>query len=502
MNIAQNKLALYNTAYIPFFRSKHKYQHLMGGAGSAKSHTAAQKILDVYMLPYKSVKEWESAMQYKYGKSEFDTLRKFGKIASSEKEFHKAMQVRFGSVDYNKKLQNGEVNPKKCKIANIRTWKEKIVLLRAQKNLVRYSQFELLRSMVLERGLDIDVDMSNLRLISKNGNEILCAGMRSGGADRIKSIPYITGFWIEEATDGGITFDDIKQLETRLRVVGCDSRIIFTYNPTHSAHWLNRYFWLNKHIKEDKDLAPETIARLNTQVFKLKTTYKDNAFLPQDYIDSLESKMYDDTNFYRVYALGEWGGNNEGCIIPKWSKTYAFPNACDKIVYGVDKGFEHPYAVVKVAYLPIDIVENGEIAAGRGLYVQEVVYQRHYTANQIINAYKDKLPTSAQYFISPEASSDKSDFRAAGYYITNGNNDVKNGIDYLRDMPIYVVCNSENHSINLISELMEYKYRIDKKLGMYTDVIEKKNDDLIDAFRYAAYTAFAPLKRKTISFAV
>jgi phage terminase large subunit len=39
----------------------------------------------------------------------------------------------------------------------------------------------------------------------------------------------------------------------------------------------------------------------------LKTTYRDNNFLDEEYKRTLELKAKVNPNYYRIYVLGEWG---------------------------------------------------------------------------------------------------------------------------------------------------------------------------------------------------
>ena len=473
-NVEEN---VFNAAYRDFFRSKHRYQHVMGGGGSGKSYAIAQKICFTYLLPYKTTDQWYKAQLTKYPKYELDRLIHLGKL----------------------------------KPTNIRPHKEKIVLLRSQQNLVRHSQFEEIKNIIHKYNLAVDVNESAMTLKAENGNEIISAGLRSGGAERLKSISGVTRFWVEEATDGGITIDDIDQLDTRMRNPYCkDSCIIMSYNPVHEDHWINQYYWLERIINTDKPLPENVKERFKRTLFKLKTTYKDNKFLPQDYIEQLLAKKETNPNYYRVYAEGEWGGSPEGCIYKNWEKVGAFPDACDKFVYGVDKGMNHPYAIVKCSFLPISIyrteIINGKqeqiMVAERGVYVQEVAYERGLTTNEILAKYEGKLDKTLQYFVSPEAASDKKDMRMANLHVTDANNNVKDGISFLQDFPIHVVCNSVHRSQNIISELQNYKYQKNNQTGTYTDVPDKKYDDAMDAMRYGIYSAFRTAKYKGIDMTV
>lgn len=46
--------------------------------------------------------------------------------------------------------------------------------------------------------------------------------------------------------------------------------------------------------------------KINEDTFVLKTTYKDNKFLPVEYVNTLEEMIKTNPTYYRIYALGEF----------------------------------------------------------------------------------------------------------------------------------------------------------------------------------------------------
>ena len=107
-----------------------------------------------------------------------------------------------------------------------------------------------------------------------------------------------------------------------------------------------------------------------------------------------------------------------------------------------------------------------------------------------------------QVFISPEAASDKKEWRNAGFDVADANNDVTNGISFIQNIPIYFVKKGRNKSMNAISEVTSYKYQMNKQTATYIDKPNKVGDDLMDALRYGAYTGFKAKKHGVISMFV
>lgn len=125
-----------------------------------------------------------------------------------------------------------------------------------------------------------------------NKNKIICKGLDD--PEKMKSIAGITGIWIEEATE--VAKKDFDQLDIRLRGETSNyKQIILSFNPVDETHWIKNAF-----VDETNWLQHRTYTLIHT-------TYKDNAFIDADYKAKLESRSMSEPNFYRIYALGEWG---------------------------------------------------------------------------------------------------------------------------------------------------------------------------------------------------
>lgn len=99
----------------------------------------------------------------------------------------------------------------------------------------------------------------------------------------------LTDIWIEEASE--ILEEDFNQLDVRLRGKGAHKQMVLTFNPVSVLHWLKLRFF----------------DRQDPRALVLKSTYKDNQFLDEDYKRTLEGYKDTDPYYYSVYCLGEWG---------------------------------------------------------------------------------------------------------------------------------------------------------------------------------------------------
>ena len=132
---------------------------------------------------------------------------------------------------------------------------------------------------------------SDLRISCANGNSVIFKGLDD--TEKLKSITFpkgeLTDIWIEEASE--ILEEDFNQLDVRLRGKGAHKQMVLTFNPVSVLHWLKLRFFDRK----------------DPRALVLKSTYKDNQFLDEDYKRTLEGYKDTDPYYYSVYCLGEWG---------------------------------------------------------------------------------------------------------------------------------------------------------------------------------------------------
>ncbi len=132
------------------------------------------------------------------------------------------------------------------------------------------------------------VSQNPMRIRFTNGSEIIFSGLDD--VEKLKSIHGITMIWIEEASE--VSEFDFNQLNIRLRDK-CPyyHQIIITFNPVSITHWIKKRFF----------------DRADPRATTHRSTYKDNRFLDEENIKTLEDFRETDEYYYMVYCLGEWG---------------------------------------------------------------------------------------------------------------------------------------------------------------------------------------------------
>lgn len=208
------------------------------------------------------------------------------------------------------------------------------------------------------------------------------------------------------------------------------------------------------------------------------STYKDNiANLTPQQIREIENLQYADENLWKVFGLGLRGTSSE-TIYTHWKEIESFPQ-CDDICYGLDFGFNHPSALVKVGF------QDGKC------YVDEQIYESKLTNDDL--AYLIKaigITRSTEIFAETARPEAIEEIRRTGLNIKEADKSVIDGINMVKSMPLFVT----RRSTNVIKEIKSYKWKTDKD-GKVLDEPVKFNDDAMDAMRYAIYTRmFKPKK--------
>jgi phage terminase large subunit len=245
--------------------------------------------------------------------------------------------------------------------------------------------------------------------------------------------------WCNEANE--LYFDDFTQLNMRT-----ESKLIFDYNPSESTSWLY-------------ELPTE-------ESVLIKSTYKDNPFLPQSIRTQIEDLKRTDEALYQIYALGEKAISKSN-IYSNWSFIPHRPARFVNYVYGLDFGYNHPTALMRVYWCDNDI------------YIEPVIYESYLTTPMLIDKMQsfnvEKTVTIVADYARPEIIAELNN---AGYDVQNANKVVKKGIDNIKTFG--VLCQDDKA---IRKEYENYKW---KKVGdMITDEPVKMWDDAMDAIRYA-----------------
>jgi phage terminase large subunit len=273
--------------------------------------------------------------------------------------------------------------------------------------------------------------------------------------DKLKSFERINYIWGEEASE--YTKEDYIQLGLRCRGKNPNgkNRLFFSFNPVDEQSYL----------RELTGNAPYNIAVNHS-------TYRDNAFLEQEYIEQIESLQEQDPTYWKIYGLGEWA-TPENLIYTNWDIVPDFPEDIYEVGYGLDFGYIHPAVLLKIAVHEDDA------------YVDEVVFESKLLNSELIDRMKQLIPEAdrGRIIIADSAEPDKiEEISQAGFNIfpsIKGKRSVHTGIDRVKRYNLHITSNSAN----LIQQMRGYKRKVDKN-GNILDEPVKFKDDGPDALRY------------------
>jgi phage terminase large subunit len=300
------------------------------------------------------------------------------------------------------------------------------------------------------------VNKTEMTFILPNGTEIDCIGLDD--PEKIKSIEDPWFAWIEEADS--LTESDFDAVDFVLRQGG--DQIILTFNPPPMVPGVNH--WIKSQFIDSK----------NKNADVLKTTWKDNPFLPQTYKDRLEDLKNTNIDLYKMWALGEFVGLS-GAIFQNWGIVEAIPEEAKFIGYGLDFGFSIDPAALIASYF-----YNGEY------YHKEIIYQTGLTNRDLIEEMR-AAGVSNNDEIMADSAEPKSieELRREGFFIkpaTKGPDSVRAGIDYMRGYRH----NVERGSGGLIKEFGSYCWKTDSNGKPKPQPIDDFNHG-IDAIRYRLF---------------
>lgn len=241
-----------------------------------------------------------------------------------------------------------------------------------------------------------------------------------------------------------INQETFEQLNIRTR-----GTVFMDYNPADEFSWIY-----------DRVIPQPTCEFI-------KSTYLDNPFLPKDQIAQIEALKDIDPNFWKVYGLGE-RGTAQATIYHKFDLYDKDPT--EDYCFGLDFGFNHPNALVKVSYTE------------RELYFEQKFYESHTTSLDLITAI---LPIVGQKLVYCDGARPEiiEEMCRAGISAYSADKSVKEGIDWIRSNRIFV----HRESVDIQKEMRSYKWK-QKPNGDILDEPIKKFDDLMDASRYGAIT--------------
>jgi phage terminase large subunit len=221
--------------------------------------------------------------------------------------------------------------------------------------------------------------------------------------------------WANEANE--LSFEEYTQLNLRTA-----DKLYFDFNPSETFHWLY-------------DLMR------NDRAEQIHSTYKDNQFLSEDIKKQIEDLINVDEEYYKIYCLGEQA-IAKSTIYSHQKLFEIYPDTIDNVVYGLDFGYNHPTALVKVS------------KSENKLYWEEIIYKSYLTTSDLIKLLDEgDINKNTEILCDSARPEIIEELKRAGYNAKQANKSVKEGIDSIKASELYI----HSNSVNLWKEIRAYK---------------------------------------------
>ena len=309
------------------------------------------------------------------------------------------------------------------------------------------------------------INKSDMTIELPNGSVFLFKGLDD--AERIKSIVGVTDVWCEECTE--LTLEDYEQLTLRVRANVDNLQFFCTFNPISKANWVYKR-WFESEPHED--------------VLVVKTTYKDNSFLPEDYIKTLEEKINTNPTYYKIYALGEFCSLDK-LIYNNWKVEEFDHNKINgQLLIGLDFGFVNDPSALVASILD---------AENKRIYIFKEWGNTNKTNTEIAKII-ESLGFRKSVIIADSAEPKSvEELKRNGIErireSVKGQDSIIHGIQRLQqyDLIIHPDCSET------ITELENYSWQKDKKTNEYINKPIDMFNHYLDALRYSLQCIDTPV---------
>lgn len=282
--------------------------------------------------------------------------------------------------------------------------------------------------------------------------------------EKIKSIKGLSDVVMEEASE--FTLDDFTQLTLRLREPKHKKRQLFVmFNLISKVNWTYKQ-WFDPQAEID----PKRVAVHHS-------TYKDNRFLDEENIRTIENLKKTNPAYYKIYTLGEFATLDK-LVFPVFQKQRL--HATDLVdipsYFGLDFGFVNDPS----AFVHVKVDQKT-----KRLYVLEEYTKKGLLNNEIARVIKQM--GYSKEVITADAAEQKSiaELKRDGIErvrpAKKGPDSVIQGISFLQQYELVV----DDRCVKLIEELENYTYQKDKATNEYINKPVDSYNHCIDAIRYA-----------------
>jgi phage terminase large subunit len=347
---------------------------------------------------------------------------------------------------------------------------QRILCCREIQKSIKDSVKRLLDDEIDRCGLRSFFDITDTEIRGRNGSLFLFSGLK-GNAATIKSMEGITICWVEEAQT--ISQTSLDTLIPTIRAPG--SELIFTYNPRMVTDPVDVMF-------RGETIPPGTIA--------IEVNHDLNPWFPDVLRAEMEYDRSRDPDKYAHIWEGRYLQRSESKVFRNWviDDFEAPTDAVHRL--GADFGFSvDPTTLIRCHII------------GRKLFIDHEAYQ---VGCEIVDtpALFMAVPESEKWPIVADSARPEtiSHLRKHGFpkihHAVKGPKSIEEGVAWLQSFDIVV----HPRCRHTIDELTLYSYKIDPLTDKVLPVLADKDNDCIDALRYACEGARRAQASKQVAF--
>lgn len=338
---------------------------------------------------------------------------------------------------------------------NIREKLDNVCLRETLKSL-EFSVKKLLEHKIESMNAGGYFEVQDRRILTKRGGVIIFEGMQNHTADSIKSLEGFDRAWFEEAQ--AASQKSIDLLRPTIRKPG--SEMWFSWNPDAPTDPIDV-------LLRGDELPPGAVV--------VEANYMDNPWLPEELRQELEYDQRRDSDKFSHVWLGQYRQHSEARVFKNWIIEEFERPAGTMFRFGADWGFSVDPSVLVRASIE-----------GSRLYIDYEAYLVGCEIIQLPDLF-DTVPESRKWIITADSARPEtiSHLRNHGYPkvmpAVKGTGSLAEGIEFLQafDIVVHPRCK------HTIQELKTYRYKTDPLTGIVTNILEDKNNHVIDALRYA-----------------
>lgn len=330
------------------------------------------------------------------------------------------------------------------------------VCIREHQKSLTFSVKKLLEQKILAFNAGAYFDVQDKKIGSKRGGVTIFEGMQDHTADSIKSLEDFDRAWFEEAQR--CSARSLKLLRPTLRKPG--SQLWFSWNPEQPTDPIDELLC-------GKEPPPRSVV--------VASNYNDNPFFPDELREEMEYDRRTDPDKYQHVWCGGYQEHSEALIFKNWriEEFEVDPEAVKR--QGADWGYSIDPTTLVQCYI-----------VGRKLYVP---YEAYMVGCEIVDTPSlfMTVPESEKWPITSDSARPEtiSHMRKHGFPkvmpAVKGPRSIEEGIEFLKGFEIIV----HPRCVHLATELRTYSYMVDPLTGKVLPKIADKNNNLIDALRYA-----------------